>query len=143
MWCITTLSAKLTDFTTCFLYSERFFFSCRQRTLLESGSAVFHLQRIPSHVNLKYDDIADGLTKGGTSMPQANEEPLTYLELYSNCKASVNISWKQPPPHPWYLSHCPGASISFKGDRRYQTTFARLSTGHLKCLRFFHGAETL
>ncbi|GFQ93810.1 RNase H domain-containing protein [Trichonephila clavata] len=65
-----------------------------------------------------------------------------YLELYSKCKDSISISWKQSPPHPWYLSQCPGASISFKGDKRDQTTFVRLSTGHLKTLRFSHGAKT-
>ncbi|GFV83329.1 RNase H domain-containing protein [Trichonephila clavipes] len=78
---------------------------------------------IPSLVNLKYNDIADDLAKGGTSMTQVNEEPLLYLELYSKCKISINISWKQPLPHPWYLSQCPGASISFIGDRRDETTF--------------------
>ncbi|GFQ67436.1 uncharacterized protein TNCT_521431 [Trichonephila clavata] len=75
-------------------------------------------------------------------MTQANEEPLTYLELYSKCKASTNISRKQPPTHPWYLSQCPGASMSFEGDRTDQTTFARLSMGNLKSLRFFHTAKT-
>ncbi|GFR29478.1 RNase H domain-containing protein [Trichonephila clavata] len=67
-----------------------------------------------SHVNFKYDDVADDLAKGGTSMTQVNEEPLTYLELYSKCKASINISWKQLPSHLQYLSQCPGASTSFK-----------------------------
>ncbi|GFV93613.1 RNase H domain-containing protein [Trichonephila clavipes] len=84
-----------------------------------SGSAVIHLQWIPSHVNLKYNDIADDLAKGGTSMTQ-----------------------KQPPPHLWYLSQGPGSSNSFKGDRRDQTTFARLTMRHLKSLRFSYGAKT-
>ncbi|GBM07670.1 hypothetical protein AVEN_228169-1 [Araneus ventricosus] len=51
---------------------------------------VLHLQWIPSHVNLNYNDIADGLAKEGTTMPQANVEPLTYLELYSRRKAFGN-----------------------------------------------------
>ncbi|GFS76415.1 uncharacterized protein TNCV_1620501 [Trichonephila clavipes] len=33
-------------------------------------------------------------------------------------------------------------SISFKGDTRDSITFARQPTGHLKSLRFFHGAKT-
>ncbi|GFU27446.1 transposable element Tcb2 transposase [Trichonephila clavipes] len=75
-------------------------------------------------------------------MTRISEGPLTYLELYSKCKASINISWKQPTSHPWYLTQCFGASISFKGDRRGQTTFARLCTGHLKSLTFSHGVKT-
>ncbi|GBM36336.1 hypothetical protein AVEN_212891-1 [Araneus ventricosus] len=48
------------------------------RTLCNS---CVHLQWIPSHINLKYYDIADSLAKEGTTMPQAYVEPLTYLEL--------------------------------------------------------------
>ncbi|GFX26281.1 RNase H domain-containing protein [Trichonephila clavipes] len=53
------------------------------RTL--SGSAMIHQQSIKSHVNLKYNDLANDLTKGSTSMAQVNEKHLTYLELYSKC----------------------------------------------------------
>ncbi|GBL73308.1 hypothetical protein AVEN_159344-1 [Araneus ventricosus] len=60
------------------------------------NSCVLHLQWIPSHVNLKYNDIADNLAKAGNSMPHAYVEPLTYLELYSRSKAFVNISWRHP-----------------------------------------------
>ncbi|GBM87256.1 hypothetical protein AVEN_184794-1 [Araneus ventricosus] len=51
------------------------------------NSCVLHVQWIPSHVNLKYNDIADNLAKEGTTMPQAYVEPFPYLELYSrrNC----------------------------------------------------------
>ncbi|GFQ64356.1 uncharacterized protein TNCT_640091 [Trichonephila clavata] len=73
-------------------------------------------------------------------MTQVNEEPLTYRELYLKCKAPIKISWKQP--HPWYLRQCPEASINFKGNWSVQTTFARLSTGHLQSLRFSHGTKT-
>ncbi|GBO27143.1 hypothetical protein AVEN_152739-1 [Araneus ventricosus] len=45
-------------------------------------TCVLHLQYIPSHANLKYNDIADSLAKKGTTMPQAYVEPLSYLELY-------------------------------------------------------------
>ncbi|GBL87726.1 hypothetical protein AVEN_81340-1 [Araneus ventricosus] len=85
------------------------------------NSCVLHLQWIPSHVNLKYKDIADGLAKEGTTMPQANVEPLTNLELYSRRKAFVNISWRHPPAHSWHRSEGPGAIIHFKGDRKDQT----------------------
>ncbi|GBN57557.1 hypothetical protein AVEN_158133-1 [Araneus ventricosus] len=100
---------------------------------------VLHLQWIPSHVNLKYKDIADSLAKEGTTMPQAHVELLTYLELYSRRKALVNISWRLPPVHSWYLSEGPGAAIRFKGDRKDQTALAGLSSGHLKTFRFSRG----
>ncbi|GBL92467.1 hypothetical protein AVEN_174740-1 [Araneus ventricosus] len=72
-------------------------------------------------------------------MPQAHEEPLTCLELYSRRKAFVNISWRHPPAHSWYRSEGPGATVHFKGDRKDQTSLARLTSGHLKTLRFSHG----
>ncbi|GBN83264.1 hypothetical protein AVEN_121864-1 [Araneus ventricosus] len=80
------------------------------------NSCVLHLQCIPSHVNLRYNDIAGSLAKEGTTMPQAYVEPLTYIELYSRRKAAV--SWRHPPDYSWYCSEGPGASIHFKGDRK-------------------------
>ncbi|GBL94931.1 hypothetical protein AVEN_187450-1 [Araneus ventricosus] len=68
------------------------------------NSCALHLQWIPSHVNLKYNEIADSLAKESTTMPQAYVEPLTYLVLYSRRKALVNISWRHPPAHSWYRS---------------------------------------
>ncbi|GBN32717.1 hypothetical protein AVEN_180483-1 [Araneus ventricosus] len=65
---------------------------------------VLHLQWRPSHVNLKYNNIADSLAKEGTTMPEAYVEPLTYLELHSRRKAFVNISWRHPTAHSWYRS---------------------------------------
>ncbi|GBN52424.1 hypothetical protein AVEN_64590-1 [Araneus ventricosus] len=96
------------------------------------NSCVLHLQWIRSHVNFKYNDIADSLAKEGTTMPQAYAEPLTYLELYSRRKAFVTISWRHPPSYSWYRSEGPGASIYFKGDMKGQTALARLTSGHLK-----------
>ncbi|GBN07547.1 hypothetical protein AVEN_258680-1 [Araneus ventricosus] len=103
------------------------------------NSCVFHLQWMPSHVNLKYNDIADSLAKEGTTMPQAYVEPLTYLELNSRRKALINISWRHPPAHSWHRSEGSGATIHFKGDRKHQTALARLTSGHLKTLRFSRG----
>ncbi|GBM29565.1 hypothetical protein AVEN_206404-1 [Araneus ventricosus] len=103
------------------------------------NSCVLHLQWIPSHINLKYNDIADSLDKEGTTIPQAYVEPLTYLELHSIRKALVKISWRHPPAHSWYRSEGPGAAIRSKGDRKIQTAITRLSSGHLKTLRFSGG----
>ncbi|GBN58604.1 hypothetical protein AVEN_172031-1 [Araneus ventricosus] len=109
----------------------------KPRTLC--NSCVLHLQWIPSHVNLKYNDTAERLAKEGTTMPQAYVEPLTYLELYSKRKAFVNISWRYPPAHSWCRSEASGVTIHFKGDRKDQTALARLTSGQLKTLRFSSG----
>ncbi|GBM03675.1 hypothetical protein AVEN_134905-1 [Araneus ventricosus] len=103
------------------------------------NTCVLHLQWIPSHINLKYNDIADSLAKEGTTMSQAHVELLTFLELYSRRKALVNISWRHPPAHSWYRCEGPGAAIRFKGVRKDQTALARLSSGHSKTLRFSRG----
>ncbi|GBN13765.1 hypothetical protein AVEN_163301-1 [Araneus ventricosus] len=103
------------------------------------NSSVLHLKWIPSHVDSRYNDIADGLAKEGTTMPQVYAETLTKLELYSRRKASVNISWRHPPIHSWYRSEGTGATIHFKGDRKDQPVLARLTSGHLKKLKFCRG----
>ncbi|GBN72409.1 hypothetical protein AVEN_209156-1 [Araneus ventricosus] len=41
--------------------------------------------------------------------------------------------------HSWYRCEGPGAAICFKGARKDQTALARLSSGHLKTLRFSRG----
>ncbi|GBM66796.1 hypothetical protein AVEN_273942-1 [Araneus ventricosus] len=46
------------------------------------------------------------------------------------------FSWRHPPAHSWYRSEGSGATIHFKGDRKDQTALARLTSGHLKTLRF-------
>ncbi|GBN19900.1 hypothetical protein AVEN_227704-1 [Araneus ventricosus] len=63
-----------------------------------------------------------------------------YSRTFSKArKAFVNISWRHPPAHSWYRGEGPGASIHFKRDMKGQTALARLSSGHLKTLRFSRG----
>ncbi|GFU72962.1 RNase H domain-containing protein [Trichonephila clavipes] len=97
---------------------------------------------IPSHVFLICNGIVNELAKGDTATTQIHKELLTNLELYSKCNTSIKISWKPSSPHLWYLSQCSGALVNFKSEKRDQITFARLSTGLLKSLRFSHGAKT-
>ena len=104
-----------------------------------SRSSIIHFQWIPSHVNLKYNDIADSLAKSGSSLPLRLAEPLTFHEMYSRRKALVNSSWKLSPPHPWYPGSSPGGALSFDGERQDQTALSRLKSGHLRTLRFSGG----
>ncbi|GBM46166.1 hypothetical protein AVEN_48687-1 [Araneus ventricosus] len=104
------------------------------------NTCVLHLQWIPSHVNLKYNDIAESLAKESTTRPQSYVEPLTYLESEtSRTKALVKISWRHPPAYSWYRSEGPGAAIRFERNRKDHTALARLSSGYLKTLRFSRG----
>ncbi|GBL73139.1 Ammonium transporter Rh type B [Araneus ventricosus] len=67
--------------------------------------------------------------------------PCRTLELYSRRKALVNIFWRHPPAHSWYRCEGPGAAICFKGVKKDQTALCRLSSGHLKTLRFSRGEK--
>ncbi|GBM43764.1 hypothetical protein AVEN_155130-1 [Araneus ventricosus] len=52
-------------------------------------------------------------------------------------------SRRYPPAHSWYHSEGPDATIHFKGYRKDQTALARLTSGHLKTLRFSRGDKKL
>ncbi|GBL80256.1 hypothetical protein AVEN_92192-1 [Araneus ventricosus] len=63
-----------------------------------------------------------------------------YWKLLHFCAILFNTKFNGcKPAHSWYRSEGPGAAICFKGDRKDQTALARLSSGHLKTLRFSHG----
>ncbi|GBM91021.1 hypothetical protein AVEN_198490-1 [Araneus ventricosus] len=54
-------------------------------------------------------------------------------------KIACPLNKYEPPAHSWYRNECPGASIHFKADRKGHTAMARLTSGHLKTLRFSRG----
>ncbi|GBN03499.1 hypothetical protein AVEN_116544-1 [Araneus ventricosus] len=54
-----------------------------------------------------------------------------------------NWRYRHPPARSWYLSEGPGAATHFKGDRKDQTALTRLTSGHLKPLRFSRGDKKL
>ncbi|GBM48134.1 hypothetical protein AVEN_10541-1 [Araneus ventricosus] len=49
-----------------------------------------HLQWIPSHVDLFFNDLADELAKEGSSEPLDNRGLLTYCEIFSKVRADNN-----------------------------------------------------
>ncbi|GBM80253.1 hypothetical protein AVEN_134237-1 [Araneus ventricosus] len=125
-------------------HPKRFFFEESQTDFRQS----FINSRINSlliEIKFELKDYDDkqihirNLAKEGTTRPQAFVEPLPYLELYSRRKVIVNIYWRHPPAHSWYRCEGPGAAIRFKGVRNHQTALTRLSSGHLKTLRFSRG----
>ncbi|GBM43210.1 hypothetical protein AVEN_76350-1 [Araneus ventricosus] len=61
-----------------------------------------HLQWIPSHVDLFFNDLADELAKEGSAEPIDNRGLLTYSEIFSKVRADNNRTWRIPPIHDWY-----------------------------------------
>ncbi|GBM24011.1 hypothetical protein AVEN_274422-1 [Araneus ventricosus] len=103
IWILSDSRSVVQYFDNCRDVSDRRGMDIFNKLRTLCNSCVLHLQWIPSHVNLKYTDVADSLAKEGTNRPQAYVEPLTYLELYSRRKALVNISWRHP--RSWYRRH--------------------------------------
>ncbi|GBN14143.1 hypothetical protein AVEN_222018-1 [Araneus ventricosus] len=104
------------------------------RTLL--NTCVLHLQWTPSHGNLKYNDVADSLGKEGTTMPQAYVEALSYTQEERSLLTFLGGIHQ--------LIHgivvkAPVLLYVLREVRKDQTALARLSSGHLKILRFSRG----
>ncbi|GFU10037.1 RNase H domain-containing protein [Trichonephila clavipes] len=61
-----------------------------------------HLQRVPSHVGLLCNEVADDLAKAATSNPvdPENHMVLTSTETYSGAKELICRTWAVPPVHP-------------------------------------------
>ncbi|GBN57882.1 hypothetical protein AVEN_147524-1 [Araneus ventricosus] len=63
----------------------------------------------------------------------------TKLNLRSSRPSRTKLVCRHPPAHSWYCSEGPGAAVRLKGDKEDQVALARLSSGHLKTLRFSCG----
>ncbi|GBN20506.1 hypothetical protein AVEN_28303-1 [Araneus ventricosus] len=100
------------------------------------NTRVLHLQWIPSHVNLKYNDIADSLAKEGPTMPQVYVEPLSYTQEERPLLTFLGGI------HQLIHGIVVKAQVLLyvlRGDRKDQTALARLSSGHFETLRFSRG----
>ena len=89
------------------------------------------LQWIPAHCRIEGNERADRLAKEGSVLEQI-ESDLTYREVKSIIKSSLNNKWKES--HPEYNKqdgvYCP--------NRRGQTTIFRLRTGHSRLKYHIH-----
>ncbi|GBM29583.1 hypothetical protein AVEN_130068-1 [Araneus ventricosus] len=72
-----------------------------------SGEEIETEGNLPDTIKSKDGKINHIQIPGGTTMPQAYVEHLTYLDLYSKRNTLVNISWGHPPAHSWYRSESP------------------------------------
>ena len=81
------------------------------------------LQWIPAHCRIEGNERADRLAKEGSVLEQI-ESDLTYREVKSIMKTSLNNKWKES--HPEYNTQDGVYCL----NRRGQTTIFRLRTGH-------------
>ncbi|GFW42609.1 uncharacterized protein TNCV_4258021 [Trichonephila clavipes] len=51
----------------------------------------------------------------------------------------MNLTWRNPPAHHWYVAKSPGLSIQCRSSRAHQTALARLS---LRCMTFVQGVKS-
>ncbi|GFW47895.1 hypothetical protein TNCV_2400821 [Trichonephila clavipes] len=75
------------------------------------------------------------LRKGGTLTGS-----LTFSELSSLKKIGLNQLRITAPSHPWYFGRNPEGSSRLM-RRKYQTTFSRFVSGHIKALTFRQGQK--
>ncbi|GBM58601.1 hypothetical protein AVEN_163268-1 [Araneus ventricosus] len=101
-----------------------------------SISYRIHLQWIPSHINIRGNEIADALAKIGADDASVPSAPLTYLELFSRAKGRNRTIWLIPQVHHWYQGSRPGGCLSIDCSRRDQTTLTRFLSGHVRSLTF-------
>ncbi|GBL78328.1 hypothetical protein AVEN_42858-1 [Araneus ventricosus] len=100
------------------------------------------IQRIPSHVGVLGNEVADLLAKEGSALPSAASGELFASEIFSIHRAKANSTWKVPHAHEWYAGNRPGLSLQSKGTRSAQTALARLRSGHIKSLKFVDKEKT-
>ncbi|GBM39162.1 hypothetical protein AVEN_208341-1 [Araneus ventricosus] len=69
------------------------------------------IQWIPSHVEVFGNEVADLLTKVGSTLPSAASGELFASEISSIHRSKANSTWKVPPAHEWYAGNRNGLSL--------------------------------
>ncbi|GBM96906.1 hypothetical protein AVEN_99099-1 [Araneus ventricosus] len=64
-----------------------------------SVSYRINLQWIPSHLNIRGNEIADAFAKAGADYASVSSAPLNYLEMFSRAKGRNKTFWLIPPVH--------------------------------------------
>ncbi|GBO12431.1 hypothetical protein AVEN_139327-1, partial [Araneus ventricosus] len=100
-----------------------------------------HLQWIPSHIDIFFNDLADELTKEGSAEPLDNRGLLTVREIFSKVRTDNNRTWRIPPIYDRNQQKHPGATLELKCDRKLQTTITRLISGHTRTLSYVQGEK--
>ncbi|GBN97079.1 hypothetical protein AVEN_266175-1 [Araneus ventricosus] len=109
--------------------------------LILSSHNDIHLQWIPSHADLFFNDLADELAKEGSAEPLDNRGLLTYNEIFSKVRADNNRTWRIPPIHDWHQQKHAGAALELKDYRKLRTTITRFISGHTRTLSYVQGQK--
>ena len=91
-----------------------------------SRQAEVTLQWVPSHVGLNGNEIADGLAKSGSLLPQP-DVPLTFSEAKTALKRQMQKEW-----YAVTNGYIPEQDPIRLLERKQQTTIFRLRTGHCR-----------
>ncbi|XP_042904077.2 uncharacterized protein [Parasteatoda tepidariorum] len=142
IWIFTDINSSVQYLSYWQSISDRIGLNIIDNLMTYSYHNDIHLQWIPSHVNLHFNDLAKELAKEGSNDPIDSSGLLTYNEIYAKVKADNNRTWRIPPSREWYQQNNPGAALELKGDRKLQTAITRLITGHTRGLTFVQGQKT-
>ncbi|GFX40988.1 uncharacterized protein TNCV_2216861 [Trichonephila clavipes] len=69
-------------------------------------------------------------------LPNPSSTVLTHSEIHSFPKNKMNLTWRNPPAHHWYVAKSSGLSIHCRSSRAHQTALARFRSGHLRSMTF-------
>ncbi|GFY15931.1 transposable element Tc3 transposase [Trichonephila clavipes] len=95
-------------------------------------------QWIPTHVNVCGNEIADGLACESSHKYFTHGSALLFNKLLpGSTKISVPLGGRPP----WYERNRPGTAFIEKSNRRDETTFARLCSGHTRAQRYVVGLK--
>ncbi|GFX48598.1 RNase H domain-containing protein [Trichonephila clavipes] len=83
-------------------------------------------QWIPSHVGVPGYEAADELAGRGCDLPNPSSTVLTHTEIPSFQRNKMNLTWRNPPAHHWYVAKSPGLSIQCRSSRAHQTPWRAL-----------------
>ncbi|GFY10419.1 autophagy protein 5 [Trichonephila clavipes] len=107
-----------------------------------SSRCAMHFQRVPFHIRLYVNEIADCLPKSVTADTLQGYSCLTFTEISSIKRMGLNALWRVPPAHSWYF-----------GEKRFhwwyqlniprnqQTVLSHFFSDHIKPFTFQQGRK--
>ncbi|GBM06445.1 hypothetical protein AVEN_58297-1 [Araneus ventricosus] len=112
-WILTDSSNSIQHLKNWTYIGDRTILSILQKLKLISLQNDVHFQWIPSHVDIKGNELADNLAKKDLSHSIPSSSEITFLELFSRIKAQNKAEWLVPPSPHWYKGRKPGFPFPF------------------------------